>query len=214
MKPYLKGFQSLESWCGGWDTEGWKVTAQKSQDKKKKLNVGTEEEGNEDITLDPNSIGMENTKQDLLRQFLVKDDNNSRIDRPPTGLMEAVPRFKEDLEALLHLAQANKPAMRCVCNRHTVTAYYGFGDASPGGFGSTAERPNGLHGRFGIWGNDNEEQSSNYRELCNLVETVEEKAQEGHLKDSELWIFTDISTAESCFFKEGSTSKTLHELIL
>ena len=93
-------------------------------------------------------------------------------------------------------------------------AYYGFGDASSGGFGSTVERPDGLHGRFGIWGGNNEERSSNYRELCNLVETVEEEAQEGHLKDSELWIFTDNSTAESCFFKGGSTSKTLHELIL
>ncbi len=164
--------------------------------------------------MDPDSIGMENTKQDLLRQFLVGDDDNSQIDGPPTGLTEAVPRFKEDLEALLHLAQADKPAMRCVCNKHTITAYYGFGDASSGGFGSTVERPDGLHRRFGIWGNDIEEQSSNYRELCNLAETVEEEAQEGHLKDSKLWIFTGNPTAESCFFKGGSTSKTLHKLIL
>ena len=91
--------------------------------------------------MDPDSIGMENTKQDLLRHFLVGDDDNSRIDGPPMGLTEAVPRFKEDLEALLHLAQADKPAMRCVCNKHIVTAYYGFGKASSGGFGSTVEHP-------------------------------------------------------------------------
>ena len=104
--------------------------------------------------------------------------------------------------------------MRCVRNNHTITAYYGFGDASSGGFGSTVECLDGLHGRFGIWGSDSEERSLNYRELCNLVETVEEEAQEGHLKNSELWIFTDNSKAENCFFKGGSASKTLHELIL
>ncbi len=48
----------------------------------------------------------------------------------------------------------------------------------------------------------------------NLVKTVEEEAEEGHLKDGELWIFTDNSTAESYFFKGGLTSKLLHELVL
>ncbi len=43
---------------------------------------------------------------------------------------------------------------------------------------------------------------------------MEEEAKEGHLKDGELWIFTNNSTAESCFFKGGSTSKLLHKLVL
>ena len=89
-----------------------------------------------------------------------------------------------------------------------------FGDASSTGFGSTMMRPRGIHGRFGLWGKDEEDKSSNYRELRNLVEMVEEEAREGYLKDSELWLFTDNSMAESCFFKGGSTSKLLHELIL
>jgi hypothetical protein len=65
-----------------------------------------------------------------------------------------------------------------------------------------------------LWSKDKEDKSSNYRELRNLVETVQEEAREGHLKDSELWLFTDNSTAESCFFKGGSSSKLLHKLIL
>ncbi len=76
------------------------------------------------------------------------------------------------------------------------------------------ERPGGLHGRFGLRGKDDKEQSSNYRELCNLVDTVEEEANEGHLRDRELWLFTDNSTAESCFFRGGSSPKLLHELVL
>jgi hypothetical protein len=82
------------------------------------------------------------------------------------------------------------------------------------GFGATIERPDGLHGCFGLWGRDKERQSSNYRELQNLVKTVEEEAESGYLIDRELWIFTDNSTGESCFFKGGSLSKLLHELVL
>ena len=66
--------------------------------------------------------------------------------------------------------------------RKALTAYYGFVDASSGGFGATVELKDGMHGRFGIWGRDAEGASSNYRELRNMVETVEEEAKQGHLK--------------------------------
>ena len=212
MKPYVKGFHlSLESWRGGRDAEGWKI---KSERKKGIQDTDTDAEVNDETPLDSNLDRMEDIKEELMRQTLVGGSEDSRNDGPTSGLTEAVPRLKEDLEALLHLAQDDEPILRCVRNKHTLTAYYGFGDASSGGFGSTVERPDGLHGRFGIWGSDNEERSSNYRELCNLVETVEEEAKGGHIKDGELWIFTDNSTAENCFFKGGSTSKTLHELVL
>ena len=95
-----------------------------------------------------------------------------------------------------------------------MMAYYGFGDASSGGFGATVQRPGGLYGRYGLWGKDDEAQSSNYRELCNLVETVEEEAVKGHLGGSELWLFTDNSTAKGCFYRGGSSSKLLHESVL
>ena len=212
MKPYVKGFHlSLESWRGGRDAEGWKI---KSERKKGIQDTDTDAEVNDEMPLDSNLDRMEDIKEELMRQTLVGGSEDSRNDGPTSGLTEAVPRFKEDLEALLQLAQDDEPILRCVRSKHTLTAFYGFGDASSGGFGSTVERPDGLHGRFGIWGSDNEEQSSNYRELCNLVETVEEEAKGGHLKDGELWIFTDNSTAENCFFKGGLTSKTLHELVL
>jgi hypothetical protein len=93
-------------------------------------------------------------------------------------------------------------------------AYYGFGNASSAGFGSTVERPDGLQGRYGLWGADKEHQSFTYQELCNLVETVEEEAAAGYLKDREFWLFMDNSMAESCFFKGGSSLKLLHNLVL
>ena len=75
-------------------------------------------------------------------------------------------------------------------------------------------RPDGLFGRFGLWGKDAEDQSSNYRELRNLVETVEEEAMAGYLTEGELWLFTNNTTVEGCFFRGGSSLKLLHELVL
>jgi len=43
---------------------------------------------------------------------------------------------------------------------------------------------------------------------------VEEEAAHGELNNVELWLFTDNSTAESCFFKSSSTPPLLHESIL
>ena len=95
-----------------------------------------------------------------------------------------------------------------------MTAYYGFGDASSGGFGATVQRPDGIHGRFGLWGRDEDDASSNFRELFNLVQTMEEETMSGHLRHTQLWLSTENSTAESCFVKGSSTSKLLHGLIL
>jgi hypothetical protein len=64
-------------------------------------------------------------------------------------------------------------------------------------------RPDGLYGRFGIWGKDTKDQSSNYCKLRNLAETVEEEAKEGYLKGGELWLFTDNATAKGCFSVEA-----------
>jgi hypothetical protein len=58
--------------------------------------------------------------------------------------------------------------MRQVRSSNVVlSAYYGFGDALSGGFGSTVAQPGGLHGRYGLWLRDVEDQSSNYQELRN-----------------------------------------------
>ncbi len=43
---------------------------------------------------------------------------------------------------------------------------------------------------------------------------MEEEAKEGYLEGGELCLFTDIATAEGCFFRGGSSSKLLHELVL
>ena len=197
MKPYLKGFHlSMETWRGGRDAEGWKLPAGAS------------------AALD--EADMEDS--DEWEGVSVVEGQVAETVTPPSGpvsgITQSVPRFERDLEALLELSKGDKPIPRVVRGKVLLVARYGFGDASSGGFGASVERKDGIHGRFGIWGSDNDDKSSNYREMNNLVETVEEEAAGGHLAQAELWIFTDNSTSESCFYKGSSTSPLLHELIL
>jgi hypothetical protein len=186
MKPYLKGFHlSLETWRGNCDAEGWK----------KRNNSPMDNEWEK---------GTACSLEDVKLQALCQDagDLSSYCKEPPSGKMTVLPRFKQDLEALLLLTKSKHPTMRRMRSNLVVTAYYGFSNASSGRFGLTVEYSNGLHGRFGLWGSDTEDESLNYRELPNLVKMVEEEALNGHLSNLELWIFTDNSTVESCFLEK------------
>jgi hypothetical protein len=200
MKPYLKGFHlTLETWRGGHNSKGWRLPKQRDQ-RESSLTEASSSDNFHDLNFD------------LLTRSLI--DGDSHHDAPSLGFTQAAPQFKQDLEAILHLAEGALPWMSCVRSESTFTVYYGFGDVSSGGFGSTVARPDGLYGRFGIWGRDTKEQSLNYCKLCNLVDTVEEEAKEGYLQGGELWLFTNNATAEGCFFCGGSSSKLLHELVL
>ena len=191
MKPYLKGFHlSLEMWRGGRDTEGWKLRVAAGQDCPQR-NSNDPEDGH-----------------------LLEDKGVVRERGPASGLTPVVPRFRTDLEALMFLTTSVTPAKRVIRRREIITVVYGFGDASSGGFGASLDLPQGIRGRFGVWSRDEEDKSSNFRELRNLVDTVEEEAQAGNLTNSELWLFTDNSTAESCFTKGSSSSPLLHGLVL
>ena len=92
---------------------------------------------------------------------------------PLSGMTRAVPRFRQDLPALITLSRGDNSMARVIRGKFVLTAYYGFVDASSGGFGATVERKDGMHGRFGIWGRNAEGASSNYRELRNMVSLSE-----------------------------------------
>lgn len=68
---------------------------------------------------------------------------------------------------------------------------------------------------YGKWSREiRENSSSNWRELGNLVEVVRRLLASGELEDTELFVFTDNSTAEAAFSKGASKSRKLFELIL
>jgi hypothetical protein len=80
---------------------------------------------------------------------------------------------------------------------------YGFGDASQSGFGSAIQRDGGgVWYRMGVWGSNAE--SSNYSELCSMVDTLDRFAMEEILQDTELYYLLTNSTVTESAFYQGS----------
>jgi len=125
-----------------------------------------------------------------------------------------VPRYHDDLQALRSLLRAADPPLQFVRQNKVHTVIYGFVDASAGGFGSSFATPQGLRYSYGVWGRDHAGVSSNYRELENLVTSIENLTADGTLVGAEVYVFTDNFTAESAFYKGNTSSKTLFDLVL
>ena len=69
--------------------------------------------------------------------------------------------------------------------------------------------------RYGVWGSENEDDSSNFKEFNNLVETLElMKDDEDGLNGVEMFMFTDNSVTEGAVYTGSSTSMKLFDLVL
>ena len=130
------------------------------------------------------------------------------------GKVKLVPRLSRDLTALQRLFCDEKPPQQLVRGQLIHEVKYAFGDASKAGFGLSWISVRGVKYRFGTWGRDMDNGSSNLRELKNLVDTLKKMVEANELEGSEIFIFTDNSTAEATFFRGSSKSKLLFELIL
>jgi len=71
-----------------------------------------------------------------------------------------------------------------------------FGDASGAGFGSSLLIKNKLFYLHGKWNSEFSQETSNYRELANLLHAIQSAADSGLLTNVELFMFTvsDIPT--------------------
>jgi len=123
-------------------------------------------------------------------------------------------RFRKCLIALKKFFEVETPPIITDRSTNIQMAVYGFVDASKSGFGSSIDYGNQVTYRMGIWGSDTENDSSNYREFANLVETLEMESQDGRLDGAMLIIATDNSTVESAIYKGNSSNEKLFDLIV
>jgi hypothetical protein len=72
----------------------------------------------------------------------------------------------------------------------------------------------GIRRRVGVWGSDDESESSNFKEFQNVVESIEHEVNSGNLDGSLLFFFTDNSTVESALYKGNTSSRKLFELVV
>jgi hypothetical protein len=150
---------------------------------------------------------------------------------PPATVL-GVPRLQSDLQALTSLFAPTVPPRRVVRATQVLVVLYGYGDASRTGFGSSFFSFEGVRVRYGLWGRDISHQSSNFRELHNLVdavewelvdqfpvlgaavEAVESLILQERIPGVELFLFTDNLVAEGAFYRGTSSNPRLFELIL
>jgi hypothetical protein len=130
-------------------------------------------------------------------------------------LVSAVPRFREDVRALRRLMKADKPPLKGARATKTARTYYGFGNVFGSGFGATIQIDGQNHYEYGQWCVETTgKKSSNSREVNNLVEAIVRMVVEHKLRGSEIFIFTDNSTAKAAFWKGTSISEALFKLVL
>ena len=140
-----------------------------------------------------------------------------RDSHPPPKTVRAMQRLVEDVLALKALCASDKPPLRLMRPKFMHALIYGFADASGAAFGAAFQNATEAKVRYeyGQWiSSVSEEESSNWKELANLVESLEGKEADGSLTGSEVFMFTDNSTAEAAFWKGTSSSPKLRELVL
>jgi hypothetical protein len=143
------------------------------------------------------------------------DDDGPNPDVEPPVVVWEVPRLGHDVDALLWLMKGSKPRIRKYRFKTSAGVTYGFGNASGRGFGATFQVNGQILFEYEQWTTADTENSSNWRELNNLVLALERwLLKENKLSGSEIFVFTDNATAESAFWKGTSTSEMLFELAL
>jgi hypothetical protein len=205
MVPYLKGLHlTIEHWRDDRDAEGW-----------------------------PDKLRRRRTDAQILESFedqmniaqAIRDLNEGSNPATPPLIVTPVPRLQDDVMCLLELFKSETPSIRCVRPTKCVWVVYGCGDASGSGFGSSfisgygpdpfyKHHDSEISYRVGVWSPDEDSSSSNFRELRNLVESIEHEVERGRLRNAELFMFTDNSTAEAAYHKGSSSNKRLFELVL
>ena len=127
----------------------------------------------------------------------------------PPKEVDPAPRFASDVAALDELTKDESPPQILARPTKGAKAAIIFGDASGEGFGSSLW----LYGsatvetEHGLWTKAYGGRSSNYRELYNLVLRLEALVEDATIpKGSEIFMFTDNSTAESAFFRGTSST--------
>jgi len=100
-------------------------------------------------------------------------------DKPPVRV-KFMTRMRDDVEALMKLTESSTPPKRRVWLKFITWLTYGFGNASGKGYGAALLLWDGvIFYRQGLWRwTITKERSSNYRELQNLVDSLEERAAE------------------------------------
>jgi len=195
MVPYLRGFHgTLDSWRPNRTKDGFdgrlnaelsELRVKRSGPKRRKVIGPTDEADEYDLLsqLDPKfGIDVEDVNTNQIFPTSEKFSGTGFVSgQQPPRCVAFTSRMKDDLGALFQMTQDVSPPKRQVRSLRVVRTTYGFGGASGDGFGAAILLPDGnIYYRHGVWNwLISNEHSSNYRELRNLVDSLEKAAEAG-----------------------------------
>jgi hypothetical protein len=196
LTHHLKGFHlALASYLPKRNDEGWKLSDSEWQT----YLISKVAKG--DITQAEADTWSDKTEQ-----------NHSHAPPKTIGLTQ---HLRDDIYALKEFFDLPKPPKVQARKQSVHLLLYGFADASGGGLGSTVTVPgSGIKCRIGVWGKDEEDESSNFKEFENVVLTIEEEARSGLLQGSSMYLFTDNTTVKGALYKGNTPSRKLFNLIV
>jgi hypothetical protein len=148
---------------------------------------------------DPDGCKLSNVIDERIQRASTRIEESEMVKAPT--FVKAVPQLRQDSNTLFRLAQSDVPPVALVRPTKVMVGYL-VGDASGAGHGlsflySTSEMIDCAHG---AWTEEALSQSSNFRELANLVRRVEQLWSTSKLeRGTELFIFTDNFVTESVF---------------
>ena len=147
----------------------------------------------------------------------MRREGKLEMDGDPPEWVRMVPRFRDDVEALMVLTDYDEPP-EIPIRAKNPDAIYIVGDASGSGFGSCVWVQGGriVDTEFGRWTEDvTNDKSSNFREGANLVIRLKRMVECGKVsRGTEVFICTDNKVAEATYFKGSAKSRELHEMIV
>ena len=189
MKPFIRGlYLTMNSWRRGRDSNGWKAA---------KANFWN---------------WVQHARRDG-REDVMEEDG---LDEEAPMDVKAAPLLYSHLSVLSEMMAGDLPALKLVrANKSVVEVGYVFGDASGEGFGASRNgAPKRVKYRYGVWGPEEVDDTSNCKEFKNLVKEVVKMGENGELEGREVFVFTDNSVSEAIATKGSSSSPHLFDLVV
>ena len=157
ITPFMKGiYLTLNAWRPQRDSEGRRLSDKKW-----------------------NRVLFEKHNRGLVSDAELEDKLMSHTSAPQA--VTALIRLESDLQSMDTILSPEVIPKVGLRSRLIVSVVYGFGDASDTGLGATLTCGSGFNFRIGVWGTIEKDESSNWKEVSNVVVALEDEAKEGNL---------------------------------
>ena len=130
------------------------------------------------------------------------------------NMVKAVGKLFKHLSYLVELFKEDEPARKLILGAAVLEVFFIFGDASGSDFGLLRTEGISVGYQFGVWNEEGDGKSSNYKEFCNIVETLEEVGRKLNLQGREVFLYMYNMVSEIIAAAGSSKSEVLFNFVV